>query len=154
MCIRKSLLLLMISTCTCACFDCFASWFIIGLNSIQCVYTIVHLDTVFNAKNKIGIYLICYYIHNIYLSFLHLMLYGISFSFVLSSHIADIIWKILIIDVRKDTLRRAVSNQSAFSTLYTKASIQNESETSFYYASKHFQYQVFSCTGICILFVQ
>lgn len=88
----------------------------------MCIYTIVHLDTVFNAKNKIGIYLICYYIHNIYLSFLHLMLYGISFPFVLSSHIADIIWKILIIDVRKDTLRRAVSNQSAFST-YTKASI-------------------------------
>lgn len=103
----------------------------------MCIYTIVHLDTVFNAKNKIGIYLICYYIHNIYLSFLHLMLYGISFSFVLSSHIADIIWKILIIDVRKDTLRRAVSNQPAFST-YTKASIQNESETSFYYASKHY----------------
>lgn len=46
------------------------------------------------------------------------MLYGISFSFVLSSHIADIIWKILIIDVRKDTLRRAVSNQSAFFHLY------------------------------------
>lgn len=114
----KPLFLLMLSTCTCACFDCFASWFIIGLNSIQCVYTIVHLDTVFNAKNKIGIYLICYYIHNIYLSFLHLMLYGISFSFVLSSHIADIIWKILIIDVRKDTLRRAVSNQSAFFHLY------------------------------------
>lgn len=84
----------------------------------MCIYTIVHLDTVFNAKNKIGIYLICYYIHNIYLSFLHLMLYGISFSFVLSSHIADIIWKILIIDVRKDTLRRAVSNQSAFFHLY------------------------------------
>lgn len=40
-----------------------------------------------------------------------------------------------------------------FST-YTKASIQNESETSFYYASKHYEYQVFSCTGICILFVQ
>lgn len=46
------------------------------------------------------------------------MLYGISFPFVLSSPIADIIWKILIIDVRKDTLRRAVSNQSAFSTMY------------------------------------
>lgn len=58
------------------------------------------------------------------------MLYGISFSFVLSSHIVDIIWKILIIDVRKDTLRRAVSNQSAFST-YTKARIQNESQNLF-----------------------
>lgn len=146
----------MLSTCTCACFDCFASWFIIGLNSIQCVYTIVHLDTVFNAKNKIGIYLICYYIHNIYLSFLHLMLYGISFSFVLSSHIADIIWKILIIDVRKDTLRIEQFRTSQPFPLCTKASacIQNESETSFYYASKHYEYQVFSCTGICILFVQ
>lgn len=62
----KPLFLLMLSTCTCACFDCFASWFIIGLNSIQCVYTIVHLDTVFNAKNKIGIYLISYYTISIY----------------------------------------------------------------------------------------
>lgn len=39
----------------------------------MCIYTIVHLDTVFNAKNKIGIYLICYYIYNIYLSFLHVI---------------------------------------------------------------------------------
>lgn len=44
----KPVFLLMLSTCTCACFDCFASWFIIGLNSIQCVYIQLFIWTLYS----------------------------------------------------------------------------------------------------------